>query len=412
MKIAFLLFTIFSCLFFCNKRPGFVLAYLLFFQNLNNILFTEVGLESYRYITSIIFLPIIIYKEISFNSVFTKILLLRKTLFFRGYFLLVLYMLIFSLILSTSYELLYLQKFLFPGFILCIVGGLIFLNPRIHKDFFNGILFFSLLTVIYLIITKGLGSLSDRTFEGETISAITQGRIAGIMFIFSFMYTFNFKLKFRYEKIIGFILIFISIFWLFYTGTRGAALASLFSLIFYYFFTQEKLKKIWRILIILLMLLPFYEYFQFENSLLYNRILDTQNITQMIRYQRMEMFLKYLPDYFITGTGPGGWSKKIWGGEFRYPHNIFMEFVIEFGLIGFISFVLTYLGGLKTTILIIKNGSQYKSAILLGWIFYAINVMFSGGFVQGNEIFFIYSAITSCMIYNFTGFKKNKNLID
>lgn len=404
MEIVFFLFIILFCLYFCAKRPGIILAYLLFFQNLNNILFTEVGFENYRYFTSIFFLPIILFKGTSLNSIILKLSLLRKTMFFRGYLLLIFYMLIFSFILSTDYELVYLQKFLFPAFFLCIVAGLLFINPRIYKDFFIGILFFSFFAMVYLITIKGLGSLSDRDFEGDSISAITQGRFAGIMFIFSFFYIFFINLKFKFEKVIGVILLISSIFWLLSTGTRGAAVSSIFCVLFYFLLTKEKLKNLKYILIILLILLPVFNFFQLENSLLFTRIVESENITEMERFTRIQLFFKYLPDYIITGAGPGGWSKQIWGGLYRYPHNIFIEFVIEFGLIGLISFFLIFTGGIKTTIFSIKNGNQYVIPIALGWVFYLISTMFSGGFVQGNEVFFIYSALIS-------SFKKNKNLI-
>ena len=86
-------------------------------------------------------------------------------------------------------------------------------------------------------------------------------------------------------------------------------------------------------------------------------------------------------------------------GEYKYPHNIIIEFVLMYGIIGIISFILIFSNSLKITISNIRASKQniyiniYIKALALAWIFYAISAMTSGSFISGNSEFFIFSAI-------------------
>ena len=66
------------------KWPGITVAYMFFFQILNNAMFEQVGLQSFKYITSILLLPILYYncyskikvkvfKKLVLNSIISKV---------------------------------------------------------------------------------------------------------------------------------------------------------------------------------------------------------------------------------------------------------------------------------------------------------------------------------------------------
>ena len=81
-------------------------------------------------------------------------------------------------------------------------------------------------------------------------------------------------------------------------------------------------------------------------------------------------------------------------GDYRYPHNIAIEFLIEYGMVGALSFSLIAFTSIKKSVQFIRNidVNYYLKSIVLGWIFYFIAVMFSGSLLSNYE-FFIYSGL-------------------
>ena len=122
---------------------------------------------------------------------------------------------------------------------------------------------------------------------------------------------------------------------------------------------------------------------------------DFQNIEGMTRYYRWQLFFKYYPENFIFGLGPGGWGKYVMFGEYRYPHNIIIEFFLMYGLLGLTSFFLISLTCFNSIIKILRNNeiSLNIKSIGLAWVFYFIAAMFSGSFIYGNLSFFIFSGL-------------------
>lgn len=396
MEYIFLIFIVLISFYSAVKYPGFILAYLLFFQNVNMLIFTNVGLEDFRYITSIITLSLISIYHFKHEDIKLILPFLLKNNIFKGFFLITFYIISYSLFLGTQYEFQYLQMFLFPGFILFLISSYSFTYLRFYKEFYVGIIFFCLFTSIVLLAFNGIEALSDRTFslDGKNISAITQGRFAGMLFLFSSCILL-FKKENIFFKIISFSLMAFAIFWATMTGTRGVIIAVILTGIFYLIFSKSKISFLSYIIFGSLLIIPLLFYFGFEESLLYTRFAETQELGKITRYKRFLIFFEFLPQYFLFGTGPGGWSKFIWGGYYSYPHNIFIEFFIEYGIIGLISFFMIFISSIRIAISVISKYHEnlFIKPIVLGWIYFLICVMFSGGFVQGNDSFFTYCGI-------------------
>ena len=397
MSYIFFILILLICFFGAIKKPGFILSYLFFFQNLNKMIFNQIGFDEFRYSTSLLIILIISVlhlKRLDFPVIFSFLI---QNNIFKGYMILVFYIIIYALLLGTSYELTYLQLFLFPGSVLFLLSSYTFTYNRFYKEFFIGIIFFSILTAVTLIFFKGFDALSDRTFSTDisNISAITQGRMAGLLTIFSMSILILPNKLSSFLKSVSYFITSFSLIWLTMTGTRGALISLFFTLIFYFIFTTRK-KNAYKYLIFgSIIVFPILFYFGISDSLLFTRFLETRDFNEIERVYRFKVFLKELPEYFVFGTGPGGWSKQIWGGEYRYPHNIFMEFFIEFGLLGLISFLLIYISSYRIAIIVLKNkfNNSYLTPIVLGWVYLSIIVMFSGGFVGGNDYFFTFSGI-------------------
>ena len=148
-----------------KRRPGIVLAYILFFQQFNKLIFAQIGFDGYRYITSIIFIPILFflhYRRDQWHQIINNFFKSKITI---GYFLFLIYMLFYSFYIGTQYEITYIKLFIFPGVILFIISAIFFFKMNMYRDLFYGIILFCALTGMGIILFNGLEALSDRTYR-------------------------------------------------------------------------------------------------------------------------------------------------------------------------------------------------------------------------------------------------------
>ena len=78
-------------------------------------------------------------------------------------------------------------------------------------------------------------------------------------------------------------------------------------------------------------------------------------------------------------------------GDYRFPHNLIIEAIIEFGIIGGVSIVMLGLSGFNTMRKILKNktSNAYSKILIVVWIYATVNSMFSGNFITSSLPFFV-----------------------
>ena len=387
------------------RKPGFIMAYLLFFQSLNNLLFSQIGLVELKFFLPLIFLLLFFIKFFKKR----EFVLLLNNFFYNkisvGYLMLVIYMLMYAFFLGGDYELSFVKMFLFPGILFFLISSACFYRFEMYHQLFNGIILFTIIFVISIITFNGVEALSDRTFsEGvKNISSIAQGRMAGLL---SILFIVLIIFKKNYSKYFIIIALALSLLWLSITGTRGALIALSGTLFFYFFITNNRLSNSKYLLISSLFLVPILFYYGLDENLLFirsNELIDFQRIEGMTRFYRWQLFFEHYPENFIFGLGPGGWGKYMMIGEYRYPHNIIIEFLLMYGLIGLISFFLISSTSFRTVIKILRNdGINFQlKGLALCWIFYFIATMFSGSFIYGNLGFFVFSGLLVSINYHY-----------
>ena len=147
-------------------------------------MFEQAGLQSFKYITSILLLPILYYNCYSKIKVRVFKKLIFTSIISKVYFLLLLYIILYAFLLGTSYEIVYLQKIIFPVTIFFVLALYFFNDAAIYKEVVIGVVLFSFLTLSYLyffrritsIINVGRLEISEETGMGP----IVQGRMAGM----------------------------------------------------------------------------------------------------------------------------------------------------------------------------------------------------------------------------------------
>ena len=403
MAIAFLALVIVFLVYSSIKRPGIALAYLIFFQVLNNFMFKETGLQALKYSTFLLLLPILYYKTYSktrFRNFFKRIFNSKLSVV---YFMLLIYMTFFAYAIGGSYEYTYPSSFFFPGTILFLMT-LYFLNDiKVYKELVSGIIIFSLLTFLFLYLFKGFASIAtvDRLEISESIGMgpIAQGRMAGMVGLISLIYL-N-KSKGRKLFIIHSAIFVVSFLWLSLTGTRGAFVALILTFLFFLLLKQNNVKTIFRAIVFFLLLIPALMYIGVEEFTLFQRLTEfssQQDIESMERYNRYLIFFNLPPENFVLGLGPGGWGKHIRHELYSYPHNIVLESIIEYGIVGVIFVFTTLILGIRLVVKIVRNkfSNLYFVILSLCWLYYLINTMVSGSFLR-NINFFTLTAVLICL---------------
>jgi O-antigen ligase len=404
MEFAFLTIVILFLLYSCFKWPGIAISYLFFFQILNNLIFEQVGMESVKYITFVVILPLLYFKYNSRSKALEFKRLLFNSVISKVYFFLLFYIFLYTILLGTNYETLYLKKFIFPGTIFFVLALYFFNDIDIYKEVVIGVIIFSLLTLIFLYYFKGISSMlgTDRLEISDEIGMgpIVQGRMAGMLGLtLLVLFLKSNKFLYKFYLILLFILSFI---WLALSGSRGPAVALSIMILVYSILNRSIFKVSISIFIFSLIAIPILANYGIFDFALFERLTELssqEDIESMHRFRRYLIFFDMPPKTFIFGLGPGGWGKHIALSPYRFPHNIIVESLVEHGVVGAVFIFTVLLTGFRQLYKKISNinSNLYINIILLWWGFYFLNTMVSGGFIQGNINFFTLTAILACI---------------
>lgn len=393
---------------YCSiRRPGIAIAYVFFFPLLNNIMFEQVGLESLTYGSFAVLIPILYYKIHSKKrSKIFKIILATNAIS-RVYFILLTYIVLYTITVGSDYEFGYLQRFIFPGTILFILAHYFFNDDGVFKDIVLGVIIFSITTLLFLYLFKNFTSISEierlEISESIGMGPIAQGRMAGMLCLTVIIWMF--KVDKRIHRAILLLIFLLSFTWLGLTGTRGAFLALFLTIFFYIFFNANAFKTISRLVVLSVVLIPILIYSGALELTTFERLLelrDQDGLESIERYNRWIIFLNLPIENYVLGLGPGGWGKYINNEPYSFPHNIVLESIIEHGIVGVVFIFTALFNGIKITLKILRNNSSNTFIIIMAlwWVYYSLNTMVSGSFIRGNMTFFTLTAVLTCVCYS------------
>lgn len=106
------------------------------------------------------------------------------------------------------------------------------------------------------------------------------------------------------------------------------------------------------------------------------------------------------------GHGIGSWGVKVLNLDLRaYPHNIFLEIIVEMGLIGLLAFAALLVFFVKNALYLYKTNTLIGTAISGIFLVMFINAMFSAD-LAGNRLFYFSLGLVSYRP------KQNKNILN
>ena len=345
--------------------------------------------------------------------------------FFICFFLVFIFCFISSLINGLNPDSIYfLSKiFLLIIFVLLVSNFLVrnsfkdFLIPLLLFSFFSSVIYFYQLYDQYNSIVVIEDSWHrNKAFDSISGSMGHKNLLASIHFLILPFIIYSIRSTNKFLKYFSYVCLFFSLIIFFQTQSRAVIGALLISSISYLLFSKISKKKLFQSIkyISLIVILGFL----FLNSI--NRIDSfkkeiTKNIdfTTSQRFSLYKSSVKLISDNLIFGVGPANWRIKIWeyglynntfGDSFaQRPHNDFLWFFSEGGLVAGISYMLLFLILLRDSFWLSRNhkNSFFYKLLFVTILGYSFISLFDFPFERISHciiFFFIASIIISCKI--------------
>jgi len=206
--------------------------------------------------------------------------------------------------------------------------------------------------------------------------------------------------KKKLEKSIYICFISIMVFLVYTAGSRGPFLGLVISLFFYFFVLQRKrfgfLKKL---LFIILIFSSLRLSIAIAPEHIWNRMLNLFqgfDVTTFYRLRQFEMAKNLFFENPLKGVGTAGFTHFT---GLNYPHNIFLEFASELGILGLLAFciLVLYAAYLGIKLLRDENASPLELSLskicLVLFLFSLINSQLSGAIWGNYELWFAVAGI-------------------
>ena len=280
----------------------------------------------------------------------------------------------------------------------CFAPFFLFRTKLILERFFYTLIAISVFLSVAVFITNPPYLSSPVKFH--TVFGGNYLAIQHIVGIGALLIIYYFSFKNRIKKQVSWLILLLIMFigTLFYAGGKGTVLTFFITIIFMSITSIKFENKFKRILINKRILIFSLLVILAGTSLLFSKISETflertkfllssGSYAQVERLENAKVALELAYRHPLSGVGAGGFSNfsiQMKGIErFKYPHNILLEIISEFGLIGLIFFVLIIAFAFKR---LLYSQSKYRhsklsplpNAILSLFIFSFLNSLSSG----------------------------------
>jgi len=239
--------------------------------------------------------------------------------------------------------------------------------------------------------------------------------VAPITALFTGLWLNN-KNKARQLAYLG--VVFLGILLLFLAKSEGAILAFGFSLLFYFFFAKIANKKKLALAIILMLVIfltPAKNYItQTINDILQPNP-EQYTSSLAVRGLQWQETASLLQDHWLFGAGIDGYQKMMvnyhqitWLEIFLYPHNVFLNFWVELGLIGLLFFIFLMCYLVRTCYILIKNEHYLAWALSLSWLTWFIHGLVDVPYFK-NDLSILFFILLGLTILSVNDFKLQKH---
>lgn len=376
-----------------ERRPGSILAYLVFFPMLLPKVTEIAGLPVYGHLVRVVFFLAVIIIYFKFYSRYYK----EYDISVRFALITLVFAIIVFNILSDNRSSLMYQEYMYGLFFFTILPtgiSMLVLNNELHiRQFVRSTNMWALLFIAYHFLFLELQNLdfSNRTSYNNIsgLNTISSSRIFAIIFIINFV-------NFTFKKSVGAaVMICLSAYFILATGQRGTIIGLIMGVMSYFVLNRVGDGRSFFLLLFIGILINVISGFlDVQEIEVFDRFEELENIEEISRYADYFMsFNIFRSNYLFFGEGSQGYyflTQRI------YPHNIFLESMVEYGLIGLVSVVVLVVVGVRNCYFVLRiranNLDKESLAICIIWIMLFFSVNVSGSFAT-NSIFIIVSLV-------------------
>lgn len=385
----------FMLFFWSFKRPEILIVYIAFFFQSTDTLLDGVGIYSGRMlIRLLIVLWVLMISYMKSGRKAISITPMLRSKFSMGYLLLIVVGLI-SISYSPMYisdKLMHIRNMIIYNFIPMSLFLVLF---RKNESFERIPIQVAILSLITAFIIIGYGDISnlvigDRLtlYESVGIESIGLSRLAVFVFVVSFFSLINTKgLRTKLPFILSLML---SIYVMLLSAQRGPIVGLGVGMLFWVVFKsglKTKLRSLVALVIVVMVTLTF----NIDQFGVTDRFDDLRNYETYARYDDFPRTHALFLESPILGHGVKGYFEKT--GRV-YPHNIFLEVIAEYGVVG-LAILMIMLGEIFKWIMSIlysTRSESYKMALAMAWIALFVSSQFSSD-LSGNHIFYSVSGL-------------------
>jgi hypothetical protein len=306
----------------------------------------------------------------------------------------------------ANFELEFFLNTLFPFFTLPFyISSNNDCNAAIKSFFYWGVSYLMVIVLLFdmdiNVIMEDRMKLNDQT---EILDPISLSRYAGFSTISSvyFLLFGHSKKRLTVLFVFGFAL---SVFFLLLAGQRGTIIGVVLSLSLLGIREEYRNKMIW-LLPIVLVCIYLSAFSSFE---VFDRFKDLEN------YQTYNRFYDYIKVWEIFKTN--GWLYGLGSEGYyyltgrSYPHNIILEHVSNYGLLGLLCIVVVIVKSLQYSVRLMKFSKNYYDYIVVSCWFMTLSSSFVSASINGNKLFYLFSGMI-VISYSFLKEKEVCSFID
>lgn len=264
-------------------------------------------------------------------------------------------------------------------------------SKREVLSFTNANILWCLFLIFEFVYVFGFNQklFSDRvlfeTISDGLLNAITLSRFAALFLIFVLLKIFSDWD--RPSLPVSICLFAIATITLLVCGQRGTIIGVIMGLLLLLYQPKWRQRILYFIPILLLLLL-ITSIFKFG---VFERFEEFENITHFSRYKDFaKVYAIFDKNDFLWGLGSMGYY---WETGRSYPHNIILEHISSYGLLGLICIGMIIYYGFKMSIHIVKHSDNYRAHFYAcSWVMLLFSALVSSGISQ-HRILYLFSGI-------------------
>lgn len=390
----------FMLFFWSFKRPEILIVYIAFFFQSTDTLLDGVGIYSGRMlIRLLIVLWVLMIGYMKSGRKAISITPMLRSKFSMGYLLLIVVGLI-SISYSPMYisdKLMHIRNMIIYNFIPMSLFLVLF---RKNVSFERIPIQVAILSMITAVILARYGDVSnlvigDRLTLSESIGigSIALSRLAVFVFVVSFFSLINTRgLRTQLPFILSLML---SIYVMLLSAQRGPILGLGVGMLLWIVFKSDYKVKIRSLLAFAVMAIVLMT-INIEKFGVVDRFEDLSNYESYERYHDFSRSYALYRENPVFGHGVKGYYEKT--GR-SYPHNVFLEVMVEYGTVGLVILSLMLYEIIKWILLVFhsKKNEPYEISIAIAWIALFVSSQFSSD-LSGNSIFYSVSGLVCSVI--------------